>query len=202
MAWGIVIKACISGMLMLSVAIPALAQTATFVDPSTGVSFRYPAEWKRAAGNQFYSPPAMIPQAAQVRGAVVWNADKPPRTTLAGTQFLYAFQKGASSAACLHPHSEGDSAKANIDMVRINGISYAHNHSVEAGMCHQEQEDIYTTYLDNACYLFDLSVHTICSGVVDGMRDATESELAEARARLVDILKTVRLGPAKPATIH
>jgi hypothetical protein len=183
---------------MLCAAVQVLAQTAAFVDPSTGVSFHYPKEWTRADGNQFYSPPMMIPEGAQVRGAVVWNAGEPQKTTLSGAQFLYAFDKNVSSDACLHPHNEGDSAKPTIDTAKIGSISYAHNRSEGGGMCHQEQEDVYAVYINNnnACYLFDLSVHTICSGVVDGMRDATASELAETRARLVDILKTVRIGAA------
>jgi hypothetical protein len=189
-------------MLLFCATVPALAQTASFADPSTGVSFQYPKEWTRATSSQFYLPTAMIPQEAQVRGAIVWKAGEPQKTTLAGAQFLYAFDKNASSVACLHPHNEGDSAKPTIDTVKLGYISYAHNHTEEAGMCHQENEDIYTAYINNACYLFDLSVHTICSGVVDGMRDATPSELAATHARLTDILKTVQIGPAGAATTH
>ena len=196
------VKSCFSGILMLCAAVPALAQTASFVDSATGVSFQYPKEWKRADGSQFYSPPAMVPQSAQVLGAVVWSAGKPQKTTLSGAQFLYAFDKNASSQACLHPHNEGDSAKPTIDTVRIGNISYAHNHSEEGGMCHQEQENVYAAYVNNACYLFDLSVHTVCSGVIDGMRDATPSELAAIQARLDDILKTVQIGPAGAVTTH
>jgi hypothetical protein len=196
------VKSCFSGILMLCAAVPALAQTAKFVDSATGVSFQYPKEWKRANNSQSYLPTAMIPQGAQVRGAIVWNAQKPPKTTLTGAQFLYALDKGASSDACLHPHNEGDSAKPVIDMVRIGSISYAHNHAENAGMCHQEQEDIYATYTNNACYLFDLSLHTICSGVVDGMRDATPSELGAIHAKLEDILKTVQIGPAGAVATH
>jgi hypothetical protein len=194
-------KSCICGILMLC-AIPAFAQTATFADPSTGVSFQYPKDWQRADSSQFYLPTGMIPQKAQVRGAVVWKAGEPPKTNLTGAQFLYAFDKNASSAACLHPRNEGDSATPTIDTVKMGSISYAHNRSEEGGMCHQEQEDVYTVYRSNACYLFDLSIHTICSGVVDGMRDATPLELAEARAKLVDILKAVQIGPAGTATTH
>jgi hypothetical protein len=196
-----VIKGYISGMLMLCASVPALAQTATFADPSTGVSFQYPKEWKLVDSNQFYLQTA-IPQHAEVRGGIVWKAGDAQKTTVSGVQFLYAFEKGDSSEACLHFQDEGDSAKSVVETVKIGNNLYAHRRSTGAGMCHQEREDIYGTYVNHACYLFDLSVHTICGGVVDGMRDATESEFAEARARLVDILKTVQFGPAGALTTH
>jgi len=186
---------------MLCAAVPAMAQTVTFADPSTGVSFRYPREWKRADGNQFYLQTA-IPQQAEVRGGVVWKAGEPQKTTLSGAQFLYAFEKDDSSEVCLHFHDDGDSAKSVVEAVKIGNISYAHRSSMGAGMCHQEHEDMYATYSNNACYLFDLSVHTICSGVVDGMRDATAPELAAIHGQLMDILKTVQFGTAGAVAAH
>lgn len=176
-----------------------------FSDPSTGVSFQYPKDWKQAVGNQFYLGPGMVPEKAEVRGAVAWKAwaaTEDAKTTLAGAQFIYALQKDVSSADCAHPHTEGNTTDSTVDTVTIRGVAYAHNRAEDAGMCHQEKEDVYTTYRNHACYLFDLSVHSICSGVVDGMRDATPAELAAVDATLLGILKTVRFNEPATATVH
>jgi hypothetical protein len=201
----------ISAML-LGLAAPAFAQTAAvddsatrFSDPVTGVSFQYPKEWKQATGNQFYLGQDFVPENAEVRGAVIWKAwDKTEdaKTTLAGAQFLYAVQKDASSADCAHPVINDPASDSTVDTVTVGGIAYAHNHGEEGGMCHEEKEDIYATYRNGACYLFDLSVHSICSGVVDGMRDATPAELADVDARLMKILKTVKFSQPESAAIH
>ena len=64
------------------------------------------------------------------------------------------------------------------------------------------KEDIYATYRNHACYLFDLSVHTICSGAVDGMRNATKKELTDINAQLMSILETVRIDKYTEITTH
>lgn len=190
----------------LCAVLPVVAQSSTkFADPQNGVRFRYPKDWKEASKNRFYLEQDFVPDKAEVRGVVAWKAWEETvnaKTTLAGAQFVYALDRNASSAACLHPQNHGDATASTVDTVKIRGMEYAHNHGGEGGMCHSENEDVYTTYRNHACYLFDLSVHTICSGVVDGMRDATPAELAEADAKLMGILKTVTINAPKSTATH
>ena len=200
----------ISGLLMLGLVAPALAQTtatirgseAQFSDPSTGVSFAYPKYWQQTAGSQFYLGLNLIPEKAEVRGAVAWKANADAKTTLAGAQFLYALQKDVSFADCMHPHNEGDATDSTVNTVKIRGVAYAHSRAEDAAMCHHQKEDVYATYRYGACYLFDFSVRTLCPGVVDGMREATPAELADMDARLLGILKTVQIGKPEAAAVH
>jgi hypothetical protein len=186
--------------------LPVVAQSSSrFADPQNGVTFRYPGDWKEASQNRFYLGQDFVSDKAEVRGVVAWKAweqTENAKTTLAGTQFVYALDRNASSTTCLHPQNQGDPTASTVDTVKIGGIAYAHSHGEEGGMCHSEREDVYTAYRNHACYLFDLSVHTICPGVVDGMRDATPAELADAHTRLMEILKTVRIKPHQQNTIH
>jgi len=195
---------------MLSLVASALAQMpatiagspARFSDPATGVSFEYPKYWQQAAGSRFYLGLNLIPEKAEVRGAVAWKANADAKTTLAGAQFLYALQKDVSFADCMHPHNEGDTNDTTVDTVTIGGVAYAHSQAEDAAMCHRQKEDVYATYRYGDCYLFDFSVRTICPGVVDGMREATPAELADVNATLLGVLKTVQIVKPEAAAVH
>lgn len=190
---------------LCSVSTAGAQVTAKFTDQPNGVTFRYPENWKNVPQNQFYLGQIFVPEKVDVRGVVAWKAWEntvDAKTTLAGTQFVYAIGKNVSSAACLHPQPEGDTTASPVDTVKIGEMEYAHGHGGEGGMCHSERENVYAAYRNHACYLFDLSVHTICSGVVDGMRDATQAELADADAKLMGILRTVTITAPKTTAAH
>jgi hypothetical protein len=136
------------------------------------------------------------------RGGVTWKADEKAKTSLAGAQFLYAVRRNVSTKECLHPQEDGSAEPTKVDLVSVDGVPYAHASADDGGMCHQENEDVYTAYRNHACYIFDLSVHTVCAGVVDGMRDATPAELAEINAKLLGILKTVQFRGVTDSAAH
>jgi hypothetical protein len=63
-------------------------------------------------------------------------------------------------------------------------------------LCHMANEELYFTYENGTCYLFDLASERECFGAVDGERDLTQSEWAEIQARLDRIMSTVSIrGP-------
>jgi hypothetical protein len=68
-----------------------------------------------------------------------------------------------------------------------------HAQTGDAGMCHQVQEELYATYRNQTCYLFDLAVHTICPGVEDNNRALTGSELAQIQSSLEKVLSSVQI---------
>lgn len=196
-------------ILTLCSSIPLMGQSAStanrlkdFKDVSTGVTYRYPEDWKQVSGNQFYLFPAFLPDQAAIRSGVLWAPNGILKNTnLTGAEFVFALQRGTSSRDCMHPVAQFASG-SHVDSVTLNGIEYAHNSAETGGMCHQMKEDVYTTYQNNGCYIFDLSVQTICSGAVDGMRDATKKELADVDTRLIDILETVRIDQHLATTAH
>jgi hypothetical protein len=114
-----------------------------------------------------------------------------PGTNFNGAEFVYANRKAASIAECsasLH----GDSDKI-LTHKTIGNIDYVHAQTGDAGMCHQVQEELYATYRNQTCYLFDLAVHTICPGVKDNNRALTGSELAQIQSSLEKVLSSVQI---------
>jgi len=187
-------------MLVLCTTIPLMGQSTStanrlkeFKDVSTGVTYRYPEGWKQVSENQFSLRPAFLQNRAKIRSGVFWAPSGTlKRTNLMGAEFLFALQPRVSAHDCMHPVVPLASSP-RVDLVPLNGIKYAHNWAGTGGLCHQMKEDIYATYQNHACYLFDLSVHTICSGAVDGMREASKKELANINAQLISILETMRI---------
>jgi hypothetical protein len=184
-------------------AVQTTPSSAQFTDAQHGVTFTYPANWSMSTANQFYLGSVFL-QNADLRGVVAWKPRQggtKASTTLAGAQFTYALRKGATPAACMLPRNDEDTTGPHVDRVQIRGIRYAHSRAEDAAMCHHEKDSIYATYRNNTCYLFDLSVHTLCPGVVDGMREATKQELSDMDAQLLNILKTVQIRTTA-TTIH
>jgi hypothetical protein len=195
-------------ILVLCLTLPLAAQSTRpvnrreFRDTSTGVTYQYPEDWKQVSGNAFYLFPAFLPDQAAIRNGLLWSPSGILKSTnISGAEFLFALQPGTSAHDCMHPvapHASG----THVNSVTLNDIKYAHNWSGTGGLCHGMKEDIYATYRNHACYLFDLSVHTICSGAVDGMRNATKKELTDINAQLMSILETVRIDQRAEITTH
>lgn len=195
-------------IVVLCLAVPMAAQPTTssakrlkeFRDVSAGLTYRYPEGWNQVSENQFYLSPVFLPDQTVIRGGVLFSPGGILKSTnLSGAEFLFAVQSGASAHECMNPVIPLASGR-HVDSVTLDGIKYAHSRAVTGGLCHEMVEDIYTTYQNNSCYLFDLSVHTICSGAVNGMHNATKKELADIHAQLTSILETVQID--QNAEIH
>ena len=180
----------------VTLATPCLMQ---FTDPSSGITFRYPAKWSFGVSSGFYATTSITSRDNPARGVVFVKASEGfnpyPNTNLDGAEFVYANRKASSTAECSASlHGDGDkilAAKA------IGNINYVHAQASDAGMCHQTQEDLYATYRNQTCYLFDLAVHTICPGVKDNTRTLTSSEVTQIQSSLEKILSSVEITDLK-----
>ncbi|HYK38282.1 hypothetical protein [Alloacidobacterium sp.] len=194
--------------LLLGTVLAAQAQQVTLVNSSMkqfsgsdGVTFRYPAIWNFSTENEFYSP-SSITAPYRSPQAVVFFKDAGefnpyPETTLNGAEFVYAQDKAATAEICPALTPRGDANAHSLEPTTINGIKYKHVQLESAGMCHQIREDVYATYRNQTCYLFDLAIHTICSGVKDNTRDITPDELSQVHASLEKILSSIEISDLK-----
>jgi len=195
--------------LLLGSALATQAQQVTLVSPSSmqftdpvyGVTFRYPAKWNFGAGNEFYSPVSIASPDSLPRGVVFFKDDAGfnpyPNTNLSGAEFVFVNRKASSIRECSALALQGEGNAKPLAAKTINNIDYVHTKAENAGMCHQVQEDVYATYRNRTCYLFDLAIHTICAGVKDNTRAITNSELAQVEANLEKILSSVEISDLK-----
>ena len=180
----------------VTLATPSLMQ---FTDPPYGVAFRYPAKWTFSVNSSFYATTSITSTNNPARGVVFVKASEGfnpyPNTNFDGAEFVYANRKSSSTAQCSASlHGNGEKILA---AKTIGSINYVHAQASDAGMCHQTQEDLYATYRNQTCYLFDLAVHTICPGVKDNSRALTTTELAQLQSTLEKILSSVEISDLK-----
>lgn len=180
----------------VTLATPSLMQ---FTDSSYGITFRYPAKWNFSPSSGFYATTSITSTDNPARGIAFVKASEGfnpyPDTNFDGAEFVYANRKASSTAQCSASlHGNGEKILA---AKTIGSINYVHAQASDAGMCHQTQEDLYATYRNQTCYLFDLAVHTICPGVKDNTRALTSSELAQIQSSLEKILSSVEITDLK-----
>ncbi len=180
--------------------------TSTYTDPAQGVSFRYPAVWQLSKTGQFYdSVPIVPPETQETQAVVNFKAANTPyaNTNLSGLDFTYTVVPQPSSSDCdaLAIKSTGGPGKS--DHLNLNGVSFLHLKSGSASMCNQLTADLYTTFRNGRCFVFQAGFHTICAGVVDGSRALTPAETRALSRHLDAIMPTVRFSTsARPPSPH
>jgi hypothetical protein len=189
---------------------PAAAQTVTlaaphsmqFTDQQFGVTFRYPAAWSYGTTHPFYNPEAVLTpgndenpgytaRAVVVAPRGAWPELDKTRSFTGADLVLNVFP-GKELAACVQrlPLKYG---YEEAGTKTIAGIPYAVVEGGSAGLCHHTDETIYVTEASDACYYFDLAIHTNCPP--DGGSLPSPAGLRPVRAQLESILATVRIHP-------
>jgi hypothetical protein len=176
-----------------------------WADPATGVSLDYPTVWKRTKGSEDYCPAVAFEQsrgvpehAVPVRFAAVFSPESNvyAQTTLESLAFLFGTMPHSTPAACRQ--FVGDMAGAPQNNLTIGGVPYAHSSAGECGLSHSITAEIYTTFRNGSCYVFeeDFDESTGRLGE-DGTRELTAAERRALRRHLHGILQSVRI--ASPA---
>ena len=183
-------------MLPVAPSKPAAVPMATYTDPSGGLSFEYPIVWKADASAKFYLSPHILQGGASPQAEVIfWPAGNYyARTTLTALVFVYLKIPEPSQEACT-ARALG-SIPAKPDTLLINGVSFQHFDTGDAGMCHGADQHVYWTYRESgsggACYLFEGDMGTSCSGAYEGQRDLTNAEKRALNRHLNAIPQSIR----------
>jgi hypothetical protein len=204
---------------LLSLFYPAVAQTTkrppvspktsgvpigTFSDPATGVSFSYPSVWKLSRRSQtqpFYESPVILQPDQRPNASVTFSSagNYYAKTNLAGLSFTYVAIPDSTPEACDKLIAAADTGSSRPpDRIVLDGVSFTHISGGDAGMCHRVAYDVYGTYRDNRCLLFEADTHTLCPGVVDGTRELTAAESKALKRHLNSIVQSLRINAPAP----
>jgi hypothetical protein len=173
----------------------------TFQDSQYGVSFQYPSPWTFDLNMSFYISAKILqsghrPLASVGFGGTQKSKYSPyPHTNLLGVQFVYLALPNATALQCQ------DAAKAGNDTAQstpetINGVTYRHYSTGDAGMCHSSDEQIYAASRAGRCYLFEALLESACEDVAEGTRNITPAEIASVTKQLQQVMQSVQI-PAK-----
>lgn len=175
-------------------------QLKTFVDPKSGVTFRYPAQWSSGNDVAFYlgslilvpTQPGNGPETPQAN--VGFNATEPGSayagTNLNGVQFVYHVAPAAIADDCRKRILAVEDEKSKAVQATINGVTYSHFSSADAGLGHQASREIYGTFQEGRCYMFEEDIHY---AGMDNPKSLTAPQLKHLRKHLDAIMQSVRI---------
>lgn len=189
----------------------------TFHDPSWKISFDYPRDWTftRHDGeiSTFRLDARTAPRRTSLRAVAAIPENPFPASTFSGAYVYLSVTprstevgcaRQATAAAATTPLGSGATPgvagssqlhvrrAARPEVADFGGIPFTHGHDEQKNICVTQRDEIYTTLHRGACYRFDLAINAFCGGEVSGVKDVTETELEQVRARMQAILSTVR----------
>ena len=170
-----------------------------YSDPTNGVSFSYPANWKMSREPSFYLAPLIFYPQQSAQAMVFF---KPSGTHLetdfAGLEFTYVARSEPDQVSCLQQVTKDiDPEERPLETVTINGTRFFDITTGDAGLCHQASRNIYETYRHRTCFLFEAAFYTVCPDPNVGRAQITAAQ-SKALSRPLDaIIESVKISPAK-----
>jgi hypothetical protein len=176
---------------------------ATYTDPQHGVTFSYPSAWEATTWFA-YHPPALTvlgtskpiagfgyDEGGFPRGEIVGPYT---RTNLEGFGLVYSAVPAANAAECESEAASLSDSNRHTHVV-FGHRSFSSYETGEAGMSQLIYGTLYATYVTLTCYLFETDVAVVSPGAVDDIKGLTLAQGRYIDARLLDIMKSVRIVP-------
>ncbi len=177
---------------------------ATYRDPQHGVTFQYPSVWEKET--QFgYEGSALKDLSSKPIAGFGYEEGGFPRdriigpyssTNLEGFGIVYFAIKAASADQC-ERLAASLSTDAKRRTIAIAGRSFRVFEVGEAGMSQGFYGDLYATFINQICYLFETDVVSASAAVADDVSALTPGQSHSIDANLLRIMKSVRIAPTK-----
>lgn len=176
---------------------PARVPMTRYADPDGDVSFEYPVVWKIDNSAKFYIPPVILQGDRKPHVQVVFSpvGNLYEKTTLHSLVFAYVKAPQPSEDACAA--MVASLGPDRVETVTINGVPFQHFEMEDAAMCHGAKQEVYRTYRNGLCYLFEGDMDATCLGAVDGQRDLTPSERRALMRHFNAIPQSIRFADAR-----
>ena len=175
-----------------------------YTDEEHAVSFRYPSAWRST--NQFgYHAPMLTAAAASgeakmtVTGFGFGEGDpagnEGPHGAYAGTNLegfgmVYGVEPARSAAECdARAASYSDVPKGSV--IAIAGRAFVRRKVGDAGMSQTESGNLYSTYAEHSCYLFETD--TVTSGAALDNPSTSPVPQGSIDAHLFRIVQSIRI---------
>lgn len=178
---------------------------ATYSDPQHGVTFRHPSTWQ--AEMQFgYNAPALTESGdfqplagfGYEEGGFPRDAAVGPYTdtNLEGFGVVYAAIPTANAAEC-------DAKAAALTQFPkrsravFGGRRFSAYFASESGMSQSITGELYATYAQGTCYLFETDMTTASVQVLEDVQGLTPAQARGIFRNLLKIMKSVRIAPGE-----
>lgn len=174
---------------------------ATYSDPTHGLTFRYPSVW-RPTTELAYHAPALEHSFAPPIAEFAHDEDGFPRdrgqiigpyssTNLEAVGILYSAIDAASATEC-KTRAASLSDRSHSTTIVIGGRPFSVFGTGDAGMSQSISGDLYATYANHTCYLFETDL-ALADEQAGGLPGLTTAQLRYIFAHLESIVKSVRI---------
>jgi hypothetical protein len=172
---------------------------ATYKDPTHGVTFRYPSVWRPTTELAYHAPAlehSFAPPITEFaydgfhrdRGQ---NIGPYSSTNLEAVGILYSAIDAASATEC-KTRAASLSDHSDSTTVVISGRRFSVFGTGDEGMSQSISGDLYATYANHTCYLFETDLALADEQAVD-LPGLTTAQLRYIFAHLESIMKSVRI---------
>ena len=172
---------------------------AIYTDPQHGVTFRYPSTWQ--AEMQFgYNAPALTesgdfqPIAGFSYQEGYTAAGPYMDTNLQGFGVVYAAIPTASAAEC-DTKAIALTEFPKRSRIVLGGRRFSAYFASESGMSQSISGELYATFAQGTCYLFETDMTDASTQVLEDVRGLTRAQVRGISANLLKIMKSVRIAP-------
>jgi hypothetical protein len=169
-------------------------------DPTYGVSFVYPSEWKQDPQLGWYLGTDILHafatkfdplQPIAKIGFQNTGVSRYAGTNLDGVEFVYAVVPHLSEHVCYARLEEFlSNTAANRKPVVIHGMTYLHFATGDGGLGHAATRDVYAAHVGDRCYLFEAGIH---SEPGSDQRPVTKAQSDALRAQLRAVMESVQV---------
>jgi len=170
----------------------------TFHDARYGVTFQYPAQWISGPDAFHLGAEALrqTPDGGGPLGKVGFEVGQDggpyPGAMLTGLQFAYD----------VIPRSSRDNCRKRLEEIyntpstptTIRGVAYNHTSFEGAWTGHQVFLEIYSSFQNGHCYLFDEQINTISS---EEAKPLSAAQWKQLRDELASVMQSVRIQPKR-----
>ncbi|WP_446743174.1 hypothetical protein [Silvibacterium acidisoli] len=163
-----------------------------YQDKESGVRFQYPVVWKQASRSDNYLSPSVLKLGEDPKVSVAFSPEGNlyEKTNLSSLTFTFLAPAVASKSACQARVLTNPSMRSTEEQT-IHEVTYLHGTGGDAGMCHQQQAEVYATYRAGRCYIFEKDFNTTCPFPDQGRRELTQTERTALQRHLDAIMETV-----------
>jgi hypothetical protein len=168
----------------------------TYTDPANGVTFQYPSAWVPTAQAPSYLGPSFTtgsdnPTVPQASFTFVSDGNLYAKTLLLSITFTYFAVPAKDAASCLQLAKNSTGSNTPAKSVTIHGLQFQEVDGSDAGMCHEQGNQIDVIYRNNQCFAFERDFNTECNGAGDHKRNLTAAENKALQRHLDTAMQSV-----------
>ncbi len=172
-------------------------QLTTFRDPSLGLSFQYPSDWRPLVAGGAMDGPSFQEKLGPPSGSQAFLAAGTPLATtdLIGLSFSWAAKPGMDATTCSRMATDVLPMGTELPPESSRGAQFQRGMGGDSGMCHHTAALLDTTWHAGRCFFFERDLETSCPDIRTPEKDKqlTAEQRSHLQRQLDNVMASVSL---------